>query len=222
MATTCANIIDRAKSFSTLNTPLTSDAVEMLSRIRADQQAIFTENAEETRDRFQMSATLSSSIAAAAREVNLTSLIVPLERLLKVSLADGTEVNQVDFLDVDAELAPRYFVRGQKLIEVGSDWGSSGAKTLTLIYVYGPTVIDIAGSLTQVVSIPDEWTDLLVLPLAMYLFQKDPGRDAAEFTRLDGLLDAREQAFADHLKHYGGVESRRFIQPTPKKSSKKN
>lgn len=221
MTTSCQNIVDRAKSFNTLNVPLASDPTEMLSRIRADQQALFTENAGVTRDRFQTTKSLNSTIGSSGRSLDLSSVVPPIERVLMLTLGDGTEVSQIDVQDPDAELVPRYLVRGQTLVEVSNDWGESGAIPATLIYVYGATSIDINGTLAQLVSIPDEWTDLLVLPLAQYLFQKDPGRDPAEGARLDAMLAGRQKAFLDYLVNYGGVEVKRFTQPSPQASSQK-
>lgn len=221
MTTTCQAIVDRAKSFNTLNAPLAADPAEMLSRIRADQQALFTENAGITRDRFQTAKSLTSTGGVAGRSFDLSTITPPIERVLTLTLADGRLVSQVDVQDTDAELTPRYIVRGQSLIEVSNDWGTSGTVGATLVYVYGATAIDPAGNLTQLVSVPDEWSDLLVLPLAQYLFQKDPGRDPAEGARLDAMLAGRQKAFLDFLVNYGGVEVKRFIQPSPQASSQK-
>jgi hypothetical protein len=221
VTTTCQSIVDRAKSFNTLNTPLASDPIEMLSRIRADQQALFTGVAGETRDRFQTTKALTSSSGSSERSFALAALTPPIERVLMLTLGDGREASQVDVQDVEAELVPRYIVRGQTLVEVKNDWGLAGIVSATLVYVYGATAIDINGVLTQQVSVPDEWTDLLVLPLAQYLFQKDPGRDPAEGVRIDALLRARQESFLDYLTNYGGVEVKRFVQPSPRRSSQK-
>lgn len=224
MSTTCQTIVSRARSYSTLNTPLTSDSAEMLSRIRADQQALFTSIAGLTRDRFQTAVSVTSTAGASGRTIDLSALAKPVERILRFDLADGREVNQVDVLDLDAELEPRYLVRAQTLIEVEDDWNptSSSAVSGTLTYVYGPTAIDPDGALTQAVTVPDEWIDLLVLPLAIYLFQKDPGRDPGEEERLSALLDDRSQAFVAYLSNYGGVESKRFTLPSPRTSRQKD
>lgn len=222
MTTTAQNIVDRAKGFNTLNTPLASDPSEMLSRIRADQQELFTEVAGETRDRFQTTKAIISSGGTSGRIFDLSAIVAPpIERVLMLTLADGREASQVDVQDVDAELPPRYIVRGQTLIEVKNDWGTAGTVSATLIYVYGATDIDPAGALTQAVSVPDQWTDLLVLPLAMYLFQKDPGRDPQERVDLETMLTRRQKAFLDYLINYGGVEVKRFVQPSPQRSSQK-
>jgi hypothetical protein len=229
VTTTCQTVLDRAKSVSPLNSALASDRAEMLSRIRADQQELFTVLAGKSRDRFQTTAALASTGGSSGRVFNLATITaLPVERVLQLVLQDGREANQVDVLDIDAELAPRYFVRGQTLIEVSNDWATvAGAVQATLVYVYGMADIDPTGALTQLVSVPDPWIDLLVLPLAMYFFQKDPGREEAEYARLVAMLGSFEQrtgrrgAFLDYLENYGGVESKRFLQPTPPESRKR-
>lgn len=221
MTTTCQTIVTRATAASPLNPVLATDRAEMLSRIQADQQELFTDLAGLTRDRFQTAASVTSTGGSSARVIDVSSLTLPLERVLKLTLQDGRDANQVDVLDLEAELSPRYLVRGQTFIEVANDWATvAGPVTATLVYVYGMTAIDPTGQLTQAVSVPDDWIDLLVLPLAMWFFQKDPGRDEAEYARLAGMLgdfDARtgrRGAFLAYLENYGGVESRRFIQPS--------
>lgn len=222
MATTCSDIVTRAKAFNTMNAPLTNDTSEILSRIRVDQQALFTSIAGVTRDRFQTTATLTSTNGSSGRSFNLATLTsAPVERILKVTLQDGRDLNQVDVLDTDAELSPRYYVQGLSLVEVSNDWGTSGSKTATLIYCYGPTDIDPTGSLTQAVTVPDQWTDLLVLPLAKYLAQKDPGRDPNEIARLQGMQNDLSQQFLSYLTTYGGIEVRRLVIPEPRTESSK-
>src|SRR4051812_9810004 len=124
MTTTAQQIVDRAKAMSTLNTPLTADRAVMLSRIRADQQALFTLVSSVTRDYFQTTADLTSSIAVSGRVLTLSGLTLPVERVIRVDLSDGREANQVDVQDLDAELSPRYVVRGQTLVEVSNDWNT--------------------------------------------------------------------------------------------------
>lgn len=222
MTTTAQNIIDRAKAFNPLNASLTTSTVEMLSRIRADQQALFTSVAALSRDRFQKTESIASTAAASGRVFALAGTSSPLERVLKLVLNDGREAHEVDILDVDAELAPRYYVQGTSLIEVTNDWSAaSGVVNATLTYVYGAVDVDSNGATTQPVSVLDQWIDLLVLPLAMYLHQKDPGRDPVEYERLTTLLDERQQAFTTYLTNYGGVASTRFDIPNPAQGNRK-
>lgn len=219
----CQQVVDRAKGFSILNTPLTADRTEMLSRIQSDQQDVFTEIAGDTRDRFQTTATLASTVASAGRVFDLSTLAPPLERALTLVLGDGREASQVDLYDLEAELKPRYLVRGQTIVEVANDWNTASAisVTATLTYVYGPTPIDLAGQLSQAISLPDAWVDLLALPLAIYLFQKDPGRDPAEGARLEEMLTNKQRAFVTYLTNYGGLTARRFEIPSPQSAPQK-
>jgi hypothetical protein len=216
MTTTCQDIVARAQAFSpAMNAPLTGDTSVMLSRIRADQSALFSKAAEVNRDFFSVSATLTSSAGSASRTASIGSLTPPVERILQLTLPSGVDVNQVDPLDIDGELAPRYLAQGTTLREVNGEWGASGTVTLSLLYVQAPVDIDPTGTLNQVVSLPDRWTDILVLNLAQYLHHVDVGRDPSEGERLQALADARLQDFFNYLGHFGGVEARRFVIPTP-------
>src|SRR5690242_3714587 len=148
MTTTCNTIVSRAAAFNTLNQGLTADSGEMLSRIRSDQQSLFTSFAGLTRDYFQTVATLNSTGGASGRSFDLSTLSPPNERVLLLTLQDGRICNEVDLYDPDAELSPRYLAQGTRLVEVSNDWGASGSKSATLTYVYGMTDIDPGGSLT--------------------------------------------------------------------------
>lgn len=215
MTTTCQTIYATARGFLPATPAVIPDVADVLSRIRADQRTLFAQVATETRDYFQASESLTSSAGASGRVLSLASLSRPVERIIRVDLSDGREASQVDVQDVDAELPPRYLVRGLTLIEVSNDWNTaSGAPvSATITYAYGPTDLDPAGALTQAVSVPDEWVDLLVLPLTLYLAQREP--TPQDVTGVQAMLAERRHAFLSYLKGYGGVESRRFDLPSP-------
>lgn len=205
MAITCQTIVQRARAMSELNDPLTNDRAEMLSRIRSDQHALFVKFGSEWGDRFQVSTYLTSGAGASGRTLNIGSLTPPLARVIALDLPDGRRCRQVDIRDQYARHAPRYYVQATTLTEVSNDWGASGAVTNAILYyVPGPTDIDPDGAYSQVISLEDQWADLLVLPLAMYLHQKDPGRDPAEYERLKLMLAEREEAYRRFLVTYGG------------------
>lgn len=220
MTTTCQQIVDRAKAASTLNKPLVVDRVEMLTRILADQQAVFTDTSTVSRDFFKLQEPVTATLAPSlgGRMVDLeTALSRPLDRVLKITQAPhtSTELNLVDESDFDAEYAPRYFMRGTIVRELpGGEWGAGVADTtLYVLYTYGPTAIDPAGDLTQLVSIPDTWVDLLALPLAAYLVNKDPGRPDAEYDRLKGEADAIKARWLTFVRKRGGDKVSRFDYP---------
>jgi hypothetical protein len=222
MSTNCQQIYVRAKQSTPANAELVSISTEILARIEADQQALFASIAGITRDRFQTSVGVTSTSAASERVIDLSVLTLPVERLLKVTLSDLRIARQVDVIDVDAELSPRYLVRGQTLVEVSNDWSTtSGTVSATLVYVYGPTTIDPSGAYTQTVSVPDAWADLLVLPLQLYFASQRPMTDPGEIDRLQARLTDRTKNFVAYLTNYGGIRSDRFDVPVPTPADKK-
>lgn len=224
MSTTVGDVYASARAFSPRTPTVIPERYDILSRIRADQQTLFTSLAGLTRDRFKATASVTSTAASSGRTIDLSAVSPSVERVLKLTLADGREVSQVDELDTDAELAPRYYVRGQVLVEVSNDWNtaSGAAVSGTLVYVYGPTDISPTGDMTQTVSVPDTWIDLLVLPLAKYLVNVDPNPSPETAARIDTLLEERQQAFLAYLNSYGGITSTRFDIPNPNRQGAKD
>lgn len=222
MTTTVQQIYVRAKQSTPANAELLPIPSEILARVEADQQALFANLAGVTRDRFQESVTVTSSAGALERVINLSALTLPVERILALTLSDTRVARQVDVIDVEAELSPRYVVRGESLIEISNDWSATaGAVTATLVYVYGPTTISPSSDYTQTVSVPDAWCDLLVLPLQIYFAGQRPLTAPDEVDRLQARLDKRSAAFVAYLTNYGGIRSNRFDIPSPKPADKK-
>lgn len=220
MTTSCQQIYVRARQTSPANAALVPQPAEVLARIESEQQTLFASLAGITRDRFQTTATLTSTGGLSGRVIDLSALSPVCERVLRVTLSDGREARQVDVLDVDAELAPRYIVRGKTLIELSNEWKAAGGTvTATVVYVYGPTSIVPNTDYTQTVSVPDEWADLLMLPLAAYFARQRGSENEAE--SYESRLSDRTQAFVASLTNFGGVEAQRFILPTPMTDTRK-
>lgn len=216
MTTTAQQIIDRAKSKSILNPELAGDTQEMLTEIRGIQQRAFVACAKLSRARFGVSGSVNSTNAGSGREADVAAFAPPILRLLQVKItSSGAELNQVPEVDQNAKRSPRYFVRGQKLIEVGSDWGASGVVGLTVLYTQGPTAITVTGATSQNVTVPDEHIGILVNPLAMHLHNKDAGRDPSEHQRLADDYKLEWEAWLDYLTSYGGDVSRHYERPVP-------
>lgn len=228
MATTCQTILERARAINPLNPTVDVARNEILARIRAEQQEIFTRTAAVQHDRFVTSAGILSTNAASERVIDLSvlagsPLFQPVERILEVRFASssGAPLNHPDITDVEGEYPPRYIVQGETLVEVSDDWGATGEVLVWIRYVYGAAPIDIDGAYSQVVTVPDAWTDLIEIPLERYLFEKDPGRDPAEDERLSEVIGSWEKetgrrgAYLSYLRNYGGAAIGRFIIPTP-------
>lgn len=217
MTTTLQQIQDRAVAFSSANglSSLVSDTAEIINRIASIEQGVYDLATRENRHFFALKAAVASTNGSTDRSIGLAGLTIPCGRILQLKLADGRIVNQVDVLDTDGELAPRYYVLGKTIYEVGNDWSpTAGPVSASLTYVRQPAALSVTGALTQTLSLDDEFTDLIELELAAYLAHKDVGRDPAELDRLDKLIAAAQANFISHITEFGGVEARRFNQPT--------
>lgn len=226
MTTRVQDIVDRAAAANLLNAPLVTNKAEMLAKVRELQRELFTATAENSRNFFQTADTLISNVASSGRILDLSSggpLTRPLERIVRVAFSTSDEeINQVDQMDLDAEYAPRYTMSGYTLTEVGNDWGVSAlGVSVDVTYCYGPTDIDPAGELSQVLSVPDNWAELLTLPLQVYLIAKDPGRPDKEMEDAKAAAAEKSAKWFAFVQHYGGIEARRFSLPTPGESGKK-
>jgi hypothetical protein len=217
VATTITQLKDRAVAWSSANglQSLVSDTAEIINRVAADERVLFDLAASLNSYYFATTAAVTSSSGTSARTITTSALTPPVGRILRLVLASGDEVNQVDVRDQDAELSPRYFLLGTVLTEVSNDWSaSSGTVSGTLTYVKRPTALSTTGALTQTVTMPDEFADLLEMKLAYYLAHKDYGRETPELTRLEKLIEQRTGEYVAFLQSFGGTEARRFTIPS--------
>lgn len=220
MATTLQQIQDRAVSWSIANgaASLVEDTALIIHQIAVQERALFDRAASLNSYYYAVLTTAASTNAAANRTLDLTTVApttAPVRRLLLVKLPNGTELNQVDLRDKDAEFAPRFFLRGRSVVEVGSEWSAATeAVTLTLEYMKGPAPLSTTGALTQTISLEDDFADLLELRLAWFLAHSDVGRDTPELERLEEKLAERMIAYDTMLAAYSGETARRFNIPT--------
>ena len=226
MARSVQSILDRALNRSTANDEslFAGGNPEILTRVDYAQQALFGRLAEQNRYFYVQATTAPSTNAAANRSVNLAALTPPVERLLLAKLPTGVQINQVDLQDLEAELAPRFYPLGETLREVDHDWGASGVVTVSLWYGYRPAALDLAGDLTQLVTVPDRFCGWLELDLALYLAGKDFGRTSVDGSELERLAAEQQGVFQDFLTfldQYAGPSARRFVLPASMPGEKK-
>lgn len=207
-------VIDRAAAFSQLNPALMSNQVEMIARVRSAQRKLMTRVNVQSREYFVTVVPIVSS-ATSPRTLDLSQLNPPLERVLEVSIG-GVDLNQVDVLDPDSELAPRYYAQGLSLVELNNEWSTlPGTAVATLTYGYGPTDLNPNGLTTQPLSVPDQWVDILVGELAAYCANKDYSRNASEAANATALRDSRIAELELYLDHTAGVRAMRSDVPHP-------
>lgn len=215
MSVSASDVIERARGYSVFSdSSLTSSTSEMLSKINALQNAVFARVAAASRY-FYGSAAVTSTSGSSGRSADL-SAVAGIERIIHVYATAVPDVlfSRVDWEDKNAELPPRYFLRGTTLVEVSNDWSASTSTVaLTVGYAKQPTQLDPTGALTQVMTIPDAHADVLSLGLAAYLASKDAGRGPEEAARLQGEYADRVGVVIASLDHFGGAAHRRFLSP---------
>ncbi len=215
MSVTCQDVINRAVGYSVANqaTILTQNSADLIAKIGQFERDIFTKISSQNRF-FYKEAAGTSTVDSANRTFD-TAVIGDIERIIRVLLtATSQSIEVVDAEDTVAEIAPRYYLLGTVMTEVGSDWGATGAVGITIGYAAGPAALDPTGSTTQTVTIPDRYADLLSTRLASYLASKDlESRDPAEVSVLDNQYQMRLMSVINSLDMYGGAVRRRFVNP---------
>lgn len=216
MSRSVADIVAGAVGHSVANSApsLTANTFEMISKVAAFERDAYTAVAAKNRF-FWDSFDTTSNDDSAGRFVD-TAVAGNVERLVQVTFTDtGAVLHPVDLEDTDAEIAPRYYMRGTLLTEVGSDWGASGTVNLTYGYAQSPGDLDPTGSATQPISLPDRYADLLEIRLAAYLAGKDlESRDPNEVSTLNTRYQERLSSVIASLDQYGGAVRRRFVNPS--------
>jgi len=215
MATAIQDVLTRALGYSTQDNAadLYSNTSEIIAQVAAFERDIFRVAAAFTRNLVvQASSSFNSNNASANRTVDLSTASPGVERIIRIQLG-GVWVSLVDVEDIDAELPPRAYLLGSVLTEVGSDWGATGVVALVIDYVVKPATLDPTSNLSQTITLPDEFADLLAIRLAHYLAIKDVGRDPAEAQELDTIYQTRLKTMLDALDHREGEARRRFLAP---------
>lgn len=116
-------------------------------------------------------------------------------------------VNIVPFRNVEADLAPRLYQLGRTFYPTGHASDPTGTASLTFVYAFQHPALDSTlawdhATNTLDDSWPEHYNDLLVLPIAKYLAQKD-GRSPTEIGLLEEerkeLLALLEREVKQHL-----------------------
>lgn len=230
MTTTCQDIVTRAIGLSVANVGVldptqSADVQDALVRISQAQARAFTRFTDENKTAFLKSSVVTSTAGNGLRTVDLSTLSPRVQRIISLKLAtSGIDVALVDPNVPTSEMAPRYITEGETLVEITNDWDTASANqvSLTLLYTTRPPDLDTSASatLSQAVSIPDRYTDILTYDLGAYLAQKDVGREDNEVTALEAKRDQSLTAWIASATQFGGVPVYAFDVPAPSVASK--
>lgn len=108
-------------------------------------------------------------------------------------LVVGDRINLIDIRFPDMEIFPRAYIRGRQLYAYNNELGGSNGNMVTKVKLNYSQLPTAATAVTSNMTIPDEWLDLVVLPVAKLMCLRDRRpEDAqlidAELTALYGLF----------------------------------
>lgn len=76
-------------------------------------------------------------------------------------------------------LSPRAYYRGRKIVQYGTELGTDGTNLVTKLTLFYAELPPLLTSMTHTLRLPDEWGDLVILPVARLLALKDRRLDEA-------------------------------------------
>lgn len=196
MSTTAQQALDLAIQRSSLNNPdLVAPAQAVRYIANAEKAAYllaaklnpeyFGKNADtSTRSAFVDSWDLSTTpggIASVTRaEVKTITGTVTNDG---VDIVIGDKINLVSYRWPQLELVPRAYIRGRILFGYKTELGAADANMVTALDIFYADLPTGPTALGTTLSIPDEWIDLIVLPLARNLALRD--QRAGEIASID-------------------------------------
>lgn len=209
MATTAQQAIDRAVQRSSLNNPDLVPTAQLLQYISQFERALYQRGARMNPDYFGKDAVTATRAAitdawdlgATPGDVGLLTRAVVETIVGSVSgVAVGTKIELVLHRMPEVAVPPRAYVRNRKISQVGTELGANGSNLVTVARVFYSPVPAAITTTTQALTAPDEWADLIVLPLARTLASRDRRLDEVagineEFVFMQQLFDEAVLAF---------------------------
>jgi hypothetical protein len=115
-------------------------------------------------------------------------------------VALGAKVNLIGIRAPEIDVPPRAYVRGRRITSYGTELGAATINMVTSLKLYYSPIPALVTTVAQSVTLPDEWVDLIALPLAKVLAIRDRRMDEvqsidAEYQYLSNLLDESALSF---------------------------
>lgn len=215
MSTTVQNIIDYALERSSLSDVQLINVPAALALIANEERKAYITAARLDPEFFGTSGVSASradhdaawNIAVTPGGVAAVSRVFAAAITGTVSgVAVGTKINLVDSRWPNLDVSPRAYVRGQKVIghipSAGADeLGVSNSHFVTQLTIWYSPLPTALTATTDSLTLPDEWRDLIVLPLAKMFCVRDhrPEEGAAFAAEYKDLT----QTFAEAVLSYG-------------------
>jgi len=217
MAITAQTVINLAIQRSALNNPDLVPTAQMLNYISNFEKAVYAMAARNNPDYFgKDAATATRAASTDSWDISttpgdvfaLSSAVVLTMVLAPPGISVGDKINLVGMRWPELEVAPRAYVRGNQISGVGTDLGDATnyVESLTISYSEMPAAVTTT---TQALSLGEEWSDLVILPLARVLALRDHRPE--DIQMLDMEYNSLMATFIDHVSVYDHGATRPLI-----------
>jgi len=223
MAITAQQVMNRAIQRSALNNPDLVPVAQLLGYITNFERSIYASGARYNPDYFGKSAAtaVNGTVGAAGGDSSWDLTATPgdvfaVSGLIIATLAGsytthavGDPINIVGMRWPELQVAPRAYIRGQTIYEYGTDLSDDNVDyvdTLTVFYSEMPAAVT---TVSQALTLPDEWADLIIVPLARILAIRDHRPE--EVPVLDQEYNSLMATFIDHVSVYDHSATRPLI-----------
>ena len=213
---TAQDAINRAIQRSALNNPDLVPMAQMLGYTSSYERAVYAMGAKYNPEYFGTSGdttpaktVVTDTFGVPTDMFALTKAIVKTITGTVTNVSEGDEVNLVSFRFPELEVAPRAYVRGGAIQGIGDELGAADANMVSVLTLYYSEMPISVTTLTQTLTLPDEWSDLIVVPLARLLALRD--NRAADVQILDAEYNSLVATFIDHVSVYDHGATRPLI-----------
>lgn len=217
MATTAQEVINRAIQRSALNNPDLVPTAQMLGYITTYEKAVYATAAKYNPEFFGKSGatatrgdnTGSWDLTATPGDVFAVTGLTALTTQGTPAVSVGDTINIVSFRWPDLEVPPRAYIRGQTVYGYGDELGADGVDFVESLTVYYSELPASVTTTSQSLTLPDEWVDLVIVPLGRLLALRDHRQE--DVTVLDAEYNSLMATFIDHCSVYDHSATRPLI-----------
>lgn len=189
MAITVQQALDRAVQRSALNNPDLVPTAQAIAYISNFERKLFIQGAELNPEYFGKSAdTAARADDTAAWDLDTTPGDVAAVTMAEVKAITGTvtgvsigdEVNLISKRWPTMDVSPRAYIRGRSIYQYQSELGTNASNFVTTLTVYYSELPPVVSALATTLRVPDQWQDLVILPLARLLAIRDKREEEAQ------------------------------------------
>jgi hypothetical protein len=202
---TVQDIYDRAVERSNLNDAALVGQAEWVNFISTAEQSLYLEAAEYNPDFFGKEGVTASRSSGGSWNLrsapsNVTAVSqVEIDTITGTvsGLSAGDRVNMISIRDPEAELSPRAYLRDLVIREYNDELSTDASNYVSRLKIFYSFLPSTRTDPEDELDLPDQWSPLLVLPLARILAIRDQRPD--EVGPLDQEFILHRGIFLRHL-----------------------